>query len=754
MEKQTYQANDTIHLIGHPLDSLKLILEGTISAAYDGGEILLSKGDCIGIAGVFAGTHLLTVRAVTQVTVANYAYDGEFMQFLGKLPPEVKGYFATSVAHQTRELLSKYKLKKADSLYSYNFYTRSYERYAKMCEDHSMSPRTLPEQEDIAPLLIEEDIDPWLGGYYDGVIELVTNAPDPARISLEFYCGLMMVMSRSISHLIILNNLVHEYSQNIMRFFINEERLDFFEMFTAAYFRIYHLADKEKPDTALIDDTIEFLMTYASVENDYCRSRIDDFTEKLGKGDAEKPAEEQKSDEKAAAALQGSLDVILEYAACPKEVSEAFRKELNLFKKTVNKSSTEDVDRKRRLVITKHFYTIYNAAVLKSLTDKKVPPIVQMFLHFGYVDEELAGEHNAAYLYNIVSHIPTDPARGVYTYYQWLQAIYAGKKEPSRNEFDNDYNDYILELKRNNKITKAQEADMLTDTRQKVIFDLDSVFPSVNKVTNGRIAIFCPVFSEHNVIKTLGEMLVSVDKVEHILADVRKKDFGAFCRETVFAQPEQGITKETINVEVLPDFILMPNVGSRGIMWQEIEGKRRQSPARFMLSLFQAEDLYKIVYRMVGGFRWEMCKRIQGARWNDASERSLTSDYCDYIATFRKNRDISSDVKEQIKSDLVKCKNSNKEMFIYDYMIWLQYESNGSPRLNKVVRTILFTYCPFSKEVRQKLRANPLYTDTLDKYDIRLKAQVRHMDNLFTSIRKKGHEVPAEIEETKRILLS
>ncbi|MDR0221571.1 MAG: cyclic nucleotide-binding domain-containing protein, partial [Lachnospiraceae bacterium] len=254
MEKQTFKADDTIHVSGHPLDSLQLILEGTVSAAYDGGEILLSKGDCLGLAGVFSNTHLMTVRAVTQVTVASYAYDGEFMQFLGKLPPEVKGYFASSISRQIRELLSKYKMKKSDSMYSYNFYTHSYARYAKMCENHSMSPRTLPGQEDIAPLLIEEDIDPWLGGYYDCIIELLTNTPYPARISLEFYCGLIMVMSRSISRLIILINLVHEYSQNIMRFFINEEHLDFFEMFTAAYFRIYHLADKEKPDPALIDD--------------------------------------------------------------------------------------------------------------------------------------------------------------------------------------------------------------------------------------------------------------------------------------------------------------------------------------------------------------------------------------------------------------------------------------------------------------------------------------------------------------------
>jgi hypothetical protein len=189
-------------------------------------------------------------------------------------------------------------------------------------------------------------------------------------------------------------------------------------------------------------------------------------------------------------------------------------------------------------------------------------------------------------------------------------------------------------------------------------------------------------------------------------------------------------------------------------MWQEIEGKRRQSPARFMLSLFQADDLGKVLYRLVGGFRWEMCKRIQGARWNDVSERSLTADYSDYIASFRKSKDLSADVREKVKSDLIKCKNNNKEMFVYDYLNWILYESGGSPRLNKVSRTILFTYCPFSKEVREKLRANPLFHEYLDKYEIRLKTHARHYDNLYNSLKTKGFAVPEEIERTKQILLS
>jgi hypothetical protein len=164
------------------------------------------------------------------------------------------------------------------------------------------------------------------------------------------------------------------------------------------------------------------------------------------------------------------------------------------------------------------------------------------------------------------------------------------------------------------------------------------------------------------------------------------------------------------------------------------------------------ENLETILIRLTGEYRWEMCKRIQGIRWNDVSEPSLTSDYSDYLQSYKKSMDLSGDIKEKIKLDLLKNKNNAKEMFIFDYIIWILYESNGSPRLNKVVRAILFLYCPFAEPFRKKLRTNPLYTDVLDKYEIRLKRKVRAMDNLYQKIRGIGLEIPEEIAETRRIL--
>ena len=39
-------------------------------------------------------------------------------------------------------------------------------------------------------------------------------------------------------------------------------------------------------------------------------------------------------------------------------------------------------------------------------------------------------------------------------------------------------------------------------------------------------------------------------------------------------------------------------------------------------------------------------------RWNDITEPSLTSEYCDYIQFYRKNHDLSAEAKEKIKNAL------------------------------------------------------------------------------------------------------
>lgn len=447
------------------------------------------------------------------------------------------------------------------------------------------------------------------------------------------------------------------------------------------------------------------------------------------------------------------MNAILTYAEVDAETAAAFRESVTKFAKMTDKNASDDAARKLRLSITKLFYQVYEKAFVKSIKDpSSVPKVVKMFFNFGYVDENLAGLENAAYLYKIVDKLPTDPKRKVYTVYEWFVAIYKGKKAPSRNEFDADFPTFLREQKMNGNITAADEARMQNDPLEQVLFEIRNMFPSVNKISFGRVLSFCPVFSEHNVLKDLEGSLVSAEKVENAFKSIRNIDFSAYYRDIIYTNPDIGLGKETISVEVLPDIILMPNVGTRGIAWQEIEGRKRTTPARMMVSVFQMEDLTNILVRLTGDFRWEMCKRVQGARWNDISEASLTSEYFDYIQFYRKNRELSTDAKDKVKLSMQKAKNSYKEMFIRDYEAWILYEGAGSPRLNKVSRNIIFTYCPFSKEIRKKLLANPLYKETMSRYDIKQSQKIHHFDNIFQKLKNTGVAIPQELLKQREFL--
>ena len=324
--------------------------------------------------------------------------------------------------------------------------------------------------------------------------------------------------------------------------------------------------------------------------------------------------------------------------------------------------------------------------------------------------------------------------------------------EPCRTEFDADFQAALHEQRIQGKITEAQEKAMFKDPEERLMFELNNMFPMVNKVTYGRLSSFCPVLSESDIIKPLQSCMVTVDSIEESYKKLEAIDYGAFYRETIYTNDKCGISREMINVRVQPDIILMPNVGTRGVMWQEIEGKKRTTPSRFMISVFHVEDLPTTIVRLVGEYRWEMCKRVQGARWNDVSERSLTSEYFDYIQFYKKNNELSADAKEKIKNSLTKAKNSFKEMFVRDYITWILFEGAGSPRLNKLVRGIMVTYCPFPLALRQRIVANPMFKDFIERYEIKTSQKLHHYDNVIQKLNASGQEVPEELTQNRKFI--
>ncbi len=727
------------------LTALHVIAKGSVCATYPGGTFYLKKGDVIGVCEIFYGSHFISYETEELSGIASYPCTAAQLSTLMQKSVDLSNMIVSSLFRQFREIYDQYELMSFDSENIYHFLMDRYEEYKSFCVKHGFTPRALPDMEDLTPLVLEEDLERWMEGYYEQLTTMVTEKSSKFH-STDFLAGVVMKADQDIHRIVSICRIFYDYKAEIASLLMNENQLDFFDLYTSLLYKIGAHDEDSTPLSAAISTIMIQLEDLPSIDRDMYQQRVASYRkrlETLGDGTGEDTAAADDVPD-----VENSMNTILTYAEVDAETAAAFREALNKFAQMTDKNASDDVARKLRLTITKQFYVIYERAFLKSMQDpSSVPKVVKMFFNFGYVDEKLAGLENAAYLYRIIDKLPTDPKRKVYTAHEWFTAIYQGKKAPSRNEFDSDFPTYLREQKMTGNITAADETRMLNDPKEQVLFEMRNMFQSVNKISFGRVLSFCPVFSEHNVLKDLDASLVSVQKVENAFKAIRDIDFSAYYRDVTYANPDIGIGKESIGVEVLPDIILMPNVGTRGIAWQEIEGRKRTTPARMMVSIFQMEDLTNILVRLTGDFRWEMCKRIQGARWNDISEASLTSEYFDYIQFYRKNHELSADAKDKIKLSMKKAKNSYKEMFIRDYEAWILYEGTGSPRLNKVSRNIIFTYCPFSKEIRQRLMANPLYKDTMSRYDIKLAQKIHHYDNLFQKLKNTGVEIPQELQK-------
>lgn len=734
-----------------PISALHLITKGSVRAFYPGGEFYLNKGDVIGVCELAYDSYFISYQAVEDISLASYACTDGHLSELLRAKSDLSNLIVSSLFRQLKEILDQYELTKFDCDNFYQYLMKSYSEYGRFTAKHGIATRVLPGLEDVTEMELEDDVPDWLNSYYGQLQRIMKSITAKAQIA-DFILGMLLKASQDVYEIFSVCRELYEYKAEIAGLLMNENKLDFFDLYASILYRIGAHDEDSTAITAALGTMMIQLENQASIDKEMYKNRVQEYKNKLEalQNAADSP-EEQSSSE--VPDLTDSLHTILTYAGCDEETTTGFKAAIDKYNKLSDKNGSDDACRKLRLTVSKLFYKVYTQAFMKSLSDSNIPKIVKMFFNFGYVDETLAGMENAAYLYSIVDSLPSDPSRGVYTAYEWMKEVYEGRKAPCRNEFDNDYGAYVHELKVTGKITAAEEAPMLADRSKQVQFELDNMFQSVNKMTFGRISIFCPVFSESNVLKDLSESLVSADKVRSSFEHICATDYGAYYRETMYSNPDIGIAKESVSVEILPDVILMPNVGVRGVMWQEIEGRKRTTPARMMVSLFQMEDLNNILVRLTGEYRWEMCKRIQGARWNDVSEPSLTSEYFDYIQFYKKNRELSADAKEKVKLSMQKAKNSFKEMFIRDYESWIIYEGAGSPRLNKVARTILFTHCPFSKEIRDKLKANPLYKEMMDRYGVKQSQKIHHMDNLIQKVKNSGAAVPDEIADQRAYLL-
>lgn len=449
-------------------------------------------------------------------------------------------------------------------------------------------------------------------------------------------------------------------------------------------------------------------------------------------------------------ALKNSFNKILSYSSFDEDSKNDFAILMNRFKQCKDKLDSSEETRRLRKMITDSFYELYYNIFLRAANEDKIPAYIRMFLDFGYLDEELAGEDASVYLYALSKDVDKlCNSDKIFTMFNWMKLILNGDKIPSRNTYDQNYDEYIKQEFKSGHLN-IQEADALQNSEMKFKFELDNMFRNSHYMTYGKVSTFVPVFLKENISKELSSMLSTTEHINHCMDKIRGIDFTLFYRSVVYSNEPLGISKDFAYIEILPDIILSPCVGTNGVLWQDIEGRSRASASRMIFPFFCSVSLENVMVSTFGKYRWEICKRIQGAYWNVISEKSLTSEFYDYLLFYKKNRDLSDQIKEKIKSTLINCRNNYAEVFIKDYESWILYESRGTSKLNRVSRSIMTRYCPFNAEVRHVLKYNPIFADFMEEYDRHISASKRRIDNICKALNTRNIELPEEIASTKK----
>jgi hypothetical protein len=731
---------------GEPLRQLLILTKGNAEASFNGNIFKFGQGDLLGFNALVEGSHSLTYTAASEASLFTLPYDDiSTLETLFREKEDIANVVVGSMCRQMAMFLQYHASLKSEAVKAYELVTKIHPLYEKLCDKFAITAKKLPTLATVTSPSDADMVSNWVHDYYMGIKE-----HEPAVQKVFFSkpgisIGFVLGGAEEIVRILDATKHYQKYVEGISKIMLNSSGFDLFSIVSELHIEAATVPGGDSAIEAIVSPLVSMLSGMSYVDQRYFQQRVETYKNNLtaSRGGAKPAAGASGTGEKQN--LADSVSIIFSYAEYSEEDTNKFTRTIQEYTKLLDRGSSDEVAHRMRRELTNMFNDVYKKVFMNSLKDPAMPTIIKMFLNFGYMDAALAGYDNADYLYSIADSMTGDPERGIYTAREWLTAVYQGKKDPCRNEFDQDYAAYIAELKQEKRFDAKEEARLLADNEGKLIFEIDNIFPIVNKLTFGRITTFCPIFSDNNVQRGLDTSLITTEGISEAFDEIRAVDFAAFYRETSYSNPEIGINRESVNVEIMPEVILMPNVGVRGIMWQEIEGRKRTTKARMFAPLFLLTDLKPLLVRLTGEFRWEMCKRVQGSRWQDVTEPSLTSEYCDYLQFYRTNRELSTEIKASVKQELTRARNNYKAVFVSNYSDWIMYEANGSPRLNKHARKLLMMYCTFGASIRENLVQNPQYAEPLKRFNFKIQQREHYLSRVIQKLQQTGVEVPREL---------
>ena len=388
------------------------------------------------------------------------------------------------------------------------------------------------------------------------------------------------------------------------------------------------------------------------------------------------------------------------------------------------------------------YFELYQNLFLKTIKKSiNIPIPVKLFLYFSFINERIITEEQLEFIYNSMNYYtkPQNTEYPIISLYDYLLLIYNKEEEPGLSE--------IGEFRKIVKKPFSRKEKIIEDTPcGRLDFEIDNMIRSSMRITSDNIRAYIPYLTEKSFKGDLNQIFVSPKKIDTFMKKIASIDYTLFFRELTWKIPGKS---ELIKKEIKPYFIIIPNAGLRVQMWQEMVYNLRSTRARFLIPVFFNGNINKSLIHSCGHFRWNMAKALV-SNWMDPVDGGLAGAYYDYEQTYKKMMGLTIEAKEKIKEQIRGIK-IDRARFATDYYEWILFESQGIPKLNKVLRKIFYRLIPFPKNIRDTISKLPVYIELDRKFNIVRTRDFKRIEARFRKY-KEVDQLPEDLHAYLNIL--
>lgn len=128
-----------------PISSYDVIISGSVTVAPENSDILLEKGDVLGVIDSYRGIYENTYTADSDTTIIIYPYNGPLsIVDMLKANKDLSIILFTSTCKQLCNILKDYSQCNKNAELLYSFLEDDYKKYKALCIQNKLQAKSLP----------------------------------------------------------------------------------------------------------------------------------------------------------------------------------------------------------------------------------------------------------------------------------------------------------------------------------------------------------------------------------------------------------------------------------------------------------------------------------------------------------------------------------------------------------------------------------------------------------------------------------